>query len=1338
MKTIKKKLIEAKRVFCFILACVLCVTAGSSFVYAKEEDSDQGILVEGEDYSEINFELYEYEKDPGLSGGDFLLMKAPAGAVPPEEGFLAKYEVDVEQAGTYQMDMTCLAINGNLGSTIEVRINDGDFKPYSEENAVNHGGVDGEVYKKNFFHYTLDTVPLRSGKNTVTIKIADTRTTDNRYYFFLDCMNFYKMETPEVPAGTLMLEGENYTDINFKIPAYDKDPALSGSDFLCLKSYADNPMPEEGYQAVYQVEAAETALYDMRIVSLTLDGNNGSAFEMKVNDGEYVRYDKSCAELKGIVDSSVYRNSFEINQLPPVVLEQGLNTITIKVTEARNSDARQYFYLDYIQFTPVEWNLKGIEPVNGTVGVYEEGETPLVHIEYSAEAAGVEQMEYRVVNFWEEEVLSDSLTAEAGTEMEIRLPELEKGHYMVYARAVKEAEEVPWISCQFAVVTSLEERMQEKPENSPFALDAAMLMTYYKTPGFNMETALQYADALALAGVDTVRERYRWNDETNPAEGEYNFDAFQTDEYLNRLKEHGIKVLNMYDSSPDWAKTQEGARLVGNLQDVYQFSKDSAVYYEDVVNAWEMANEPELGNTMTYETADRLAAYIKAASIGYADSGAAPLVSIPGLAYTPQYYADLMLQNDVLKYVDIYNYHNHVALDQDKEITYPSMIYQAHQNLLDQYGGQNKEIWVSEAGTYVNLPEGGEELTHRQQIQMAKYLVVSTLTSLAEGTDKHFYFNLTYLVESGRELGIFGTEDTPYAPFSAEAALTETFGEAVYLGNIAGCAESVHAYAFKNGEDTVIGIWSDTEELVQIPASCAEAELVDMMGGSSTVSSRNGVFVLTADSSPKYLVVNGAMPDGTLVRDYTNSESADRESFTKAERVILEQKYTDEAAAGSKMTGYSLKADEPNEVSVEVTNLNNETMTGTIEGKGYQGWTVAPASAEVTVEPYSKTTVKFEIKATDEVVINTASPIQFTGDFNGEKTTNCVAHVQLPGEENPPVKTEIPGSDTKDGWQININTENKGICTITDGDREGSVTFANTFEGGDRWTYPVLQMPEGTDFTGTKGLTFHVDSEMDFADGSVAVMRVLITEKNGNKYWTADGFSLKKGEQQITIPWTDFSAMAGAVDNNFHLDLDQITAIELGLNSRQDTAPIYTVWDFGTYDGNTEAVYPEIKNLRISEDGDKMSVQAEVSEGMIRGKLDTLRVTLNGKDVQAQYDEKSKKITAEFDRPAEGKHELDIQFFCEDGKGVLATEDVLVKEGGEPGGAESPDIPGESDTPGEPDTEDPVEMPDSQASPQTGDRWEVNGVIVWSILALGISTVVITGGILYFKSRRRK
>ena len=168
MKTIKKKLIEAKRVFCFILACVLCVTAGSSFVYAKEEDSDQGILVEGEDYSEINFELYEYEKDPGLSGGDFLLMKAPAGAVPPEEGFLAKYEIDVEQAGTYQMDMTCLAINGNLGSTIEVRINDGDFKPYSEENAVNHGGVDGEVYKKNFFHYILDTVPPRSGKNTVS------------------------------------------------------------------------------------------------------------------------------------------------------------------------------------------------------------------------------------------------------------------------------------------------------------------------------------------------------------------------------------------------------------------------------------------------------------------------------------------------------------------------------------------------------------------------------------------------------------------------------------------------------------------------------------------------------------------------------------------------------------------------------------------------------------------------------------------------------------------------------------------------------------------------------------------------------------------------------------------------------------------------------------------------------------------------------------------------------------------------------------------------------------------------------------------------------------------
>lgn len=371
-------------------------------------------------------------------------------------------------------------------------------------------------------------------------------------------------------------------------------------------------------------------------------------------------------------------------------------------------------------------------------------------------------------------------------------------------------------------------------------------------------------------------------------------------------------------------------------------------------------------------------------------------------------------------------------------------------------------------------------------------------------------------------------------------------------------------------------------------------------------------------------------------------------------------------------------------------------------------------------------------------MINTASPIQFTGDFNGEKTTNCVAHVQLPGEENPPVKTEIPGSDTKDGWQVNINTENNGICTISDGDKEGSVTFTNTFEGGDRWTYPVLQMPEGTDFTGTKGLTFHVDSEMDFADGTVAVMRVLITEKNGNKYWTADGFSLKEGEQQITVPWTDFSAMAGAVDNNFHLDLDQITAIELGLNSRQDTAPVYTVWDFGTYEGNTAAVYPEIKDLKIRENGDKMSVQAEISEGMIPGKPDTLRVTLNGKDVQARYDEGSKKITAEFDRPAAGKHELDIQFFCEDGKGVLATEDVFVQEVGDPGKPETPETPDTPGGPEHPDTADPAKTPDSQGNPQTGDSREMSGVIIWSILALGICAAVITGGTLHFRAGKRK
>lgn len=1224
MKNRRKKVRAWSGILCFVLAFCLMTPQMSFPASAEEGNGKAKILVEGEDYASVNFTIYDYEKDPGLSGGDFLMMKAPAGAVPPEDGFLAEYRFEAEQAGTYDLEMTCLAINGNLGSTIEVQVNDGGFKAYSEANVINHGGVDGQIYKKNFFRYTLDRVALRSGGNKITVKIAATRTTDNRYYYFLDCM---------------------------------------------------------------------------------------------------------C-------------------------------------------------------FTPVEWNIKSVKPVDAGVGVYELGDEVSFLVDYYSEASGAEQVEYRVVDFWGNEAVTGTVQAQPGNNgMVIKLPELSKGHYMVYARAIagdtvpaaagapgegilaagnisagdsghkgdvtggnapdshrtdgssvsegnnsydvldevsnddigvqnvvsataqdtEDAGKNTWISCQFSVVTPLS--IRNKPESSPFALDAAMLMTYYKTPGFNMETALQYADALALAGVDTVRERYRWNEAVNPHNGVYEFDVFNTDTYLNRLKQHGIKVLTMYDSAPSWAKDNGEDRLVNDLAALYRFSKDSAGHYEGVVDAWEMANEPELANTMNYETADRLAAYIKAASIGYDDSGADPLVSIPGLAYTPQYYADLMLQNDVLKFVDIYNYHNHIALDQNADITYPSMIYPAHQQLLDQYDGQDKQIWLSEAGTYVDMLQGQAELTHEQQVQMARYLVVSTLLSLSQGTDKHFYFNLTYLVERDRELGIFGVNDTPYAPYSAQAALTETFGEAVYQGTLRGCPEGAYALVFTNGDNTVIGIWADQEQRIEVPSETAEASLVDIMGNGVRIAAGEEGFAVNAGVNPQYLVIRGKLAEDALIRDLRFGTGGLRKEFTRAERVILEQKYPADAAGNSKMNGYAMSDEKEAIISVEVNNLNPEKMSGMIYGKGYEGWQVTPSEQKVEVEPFGKTSLTFSVRATDKVVINAPAPIQFTGEFDGEKTSNSVSHVYLPGIEHPQADILIPGSDVPDRWDININTANNGQCIISEGSREGSVTFASSFSGGDRWTYPVLKMPEGTDFTGTKGITFHVDSRQDFGGGSVAVMRVLITEKNGSKYWTADGFFLKEGEQQIAVPWTDFSSMAGPADNNFHLDIDQIVQIELGLNSRVDEAPVYTVWDFGTYLGSTDSVYPVIENM-VPETGavlesESPSIEAIVAKGSIAENVDTIKVTVDGQEIPHAYDPAARRITARTRQLEAGIHKVNIQLFCEDGKGVLASSQIEVIKGT----VQDPDreTPDTDDTPDKDHTSDMDDTADSDDTPDTKD-----------------------------------
>ena len=182
--------------------------------------------------------------------------------------------------------------------------------------------------------------------------------------------------------------------------------------------------------------------------------------------------------------------------------------------------------------------------------------------------------------------------------------------------------------------------------------------------------------------------------------------------------------------------------------------------------------------------------------------------------------------------------------------------------------------------------------------------------------------------------------------------------------------------------------------------------------------------------------------------------------------------------------------------------------------------------------------------------------------------------------------------------------------------------------------------------------------------------------------------------------------MAGPADNNFHLDTDQIAQIELGLNSRVDVAPVYTVWDFGTYLGSADAIYPMIENVipapgTVLEDNSAV-IEAVIKDGSINGSMDTIKVSLDGKVVAHEYDAATGKVSTRAEDLPAGLHKLNIQFFCEDGKGILASSQIEVNN--TDGSGEPDDNPGTDDNPETDDNPGIGENPGTGDNPGTDDN----------------------------------
>ncbi|MDF2658216.1 MAG: hypothetical protein K0Q94_1007 [Paenibacillus sp.] len=1111
--------------------------------YVTYEANGQGLEAEAETYTAASF-APSIPSGAAYSGGKFLSLFSDAQA--PDGGYWVRYIVHAPAAGAYDLDVASSPPNAAWASPYDIKVNNGPYVRVA--NAVETGKITDTVKQ-----YRLQPIVLDAGANTLWFRVTERRTQpDSRYTFFLDAFRL----TYAYPTD---YEGEAAVLTNFD-PGVQTGSEYSGGRQLALLT--DTAAPEGGYTAQYAIEVPYQGMYRLDVAATPHDADVSSPYEISVNGTNFKRIVEAASY--GTVSSTVYRYHLE-----PVSLQAGTNTIVFRVTERRKQpDTRYSFSLDWLRVVPSEMSVRSLTS-SAPMNVFQYGLPASFQARLSNLTGLPAKLAYSIRDYWDAEVVTQTITLLPGQDSyDIPLSGLPKGHYRITAQIAGAEESLTEL---FAIVTALDDR--PKIEESPFGIDAALA---WIVPKNKLEEA---AAVLRLTGATWIRDRFRWNDAVNPAQGVYQFESDAAEASIAALYGSGFHISNVFHSAPSWTKSSTQDKLPDRLLAVYNWAKQSADYYGDQVKTWEVWNEPDI----TYfanpdETADKYAAFLKAAAIGYRDSAASPNVAVSGFALLPGFFEQVMMDNELLPYFDIYNFHRHQRHKPgEASMPYPDGV-KAHKQFIDSYGGGSKPMWVTEAGlSYaVTAPT---ELTHFQQTVQARYMVTSAVTSIAQGTDNHFAFLALPLQEGSYYWGMLSRTYTPYAAYAAEAAMTEALGRGDYVGTLNGLPSHVTGHAFRDGADIVLVLWSSLPDQVTLPLGTPQVTHTDIMGKSLRIQAdAEGTYSIPTNLDPVYVRFPGELPPSLVqAGDRMILQPAPRQSLTPEERVVLAQHYPSEAKPNSKENGYSLAHEGPNQVQVEINNLNPVPIQGTIVGSAEGGWIVSEPVRTVTVDAYSRTTVEFDIRAGSAVIPHAASPVSFHMEVGGTRTSKTVAYIRTVTDS--PTAELLPDSGTPAAWRLDLPNSIAaiGTGTISAKPEEGSVQFKYQFGEGDKWAYPFLLMPEEMDYSEFPGFAFEIYADQDISDTR---LRLFVKEKSGARYITSSGFTIKQGWNRIRAPFELFSRFDGA-DANGKLDTHEIVSVQLGINTALGDVPPFAIRDFGVY-GRFLDVTPPVTTAIVS------------------------------------------------------------------------------------------------------------------------------------------------------------
>lgn len=915
---------------------------------------------------------------------------------------------------------------------------------------------------------------------------------------------------------SIVVEAENIKRKNCS-PDIMYDKTISGGAMTAFATKADNT---KKYWMEYEFQVDSEGIYELTSRTTPLRVRWTTDYRFKINDGEEYKPSEYAMKSRDFIEYTKDTGLLKEYPLGAFHLNKGTNKLRILLDTDDPTESGLYlFYADCFTFKQSGYEFGKITTTDAA-GAYEYGNDVILSIDFTSYAYCAEEYRYTVTDFWNNEKENKNVSINIGERsIAVNLGKYDCGWYRF--KLYKDNEEISQTT--FAVVPPYAERYSGE---TPFAadLDTEQLVRTY-------DNSRKLAKAAKLAGIQWVRERtsqraLKSDENSLPYYKEVNKRA-------EIMHENRLKVISvLYDFSES-----------DNLIEVYNMQKELAE--NTATDMWEIDNEtdgaPQSG------PADIYASFYKAAALGNADSNTDTKISMSSQCmetYTP--YNSLFMKNDLMKFSDIYNFHIHTVLSEKETPNINESMIKRHLRASNENG--DKPFWITEAGLYIQT-DSNSEINDAQRADQAKYNVVSTVQSLAAGTEKHFWFIWPQFIENGREMGTFDKNLNPNPSYQSQAVMTAMLGKAEIKGKLN--LTDAEGYVFDSGNGDVAVLWTDNDTTVNLSAS-DDVTVTDIMGKSQIVEVIGGNAKINIGKYPIYVTYNGT-EDYTPISYEKNHEA--KETYSPAERIVIKQNFDGFTPAKSRL-GYMLEKGKTQNVGLELYNFNSEPQTVKLNGS-LCGYDIEFEQAYVTIPAKQSIKVSAQLKPNDTAPEDIRLNLIFSCEADGDVSSPSAAYVIVSDTSKQP-DILANGFNNTSRWTNNIGVGGNAVLTETN----SGIHFEVTTAKGNRWYYPLLRV---NGLGETDGISFTACA--DKGSDEQGTYNIYVYLSNGKTYYLGgnSGIVLSEKTTKTNISWDEFVPTSYTHGNEDEgIDPALITRIAFGGNFYTDNVG-YTLKYLGYY-----------------------------------------------------------------------------------------------------------------------------------------------------------------------------